>query len=153
MDVDFEKLLLLSLALRVKQNVVDCTFETTNDSLGAIFVHVGWLVVHDNLLFELQVGLAENQNFTLTSNVNFGSGANSRENFNSLILAVNCSNQPEVIRGEEVNLTGVLPNQLVLMALKFVSPCKNQFRTNVFDVSWLKVIKFLRVVRTIVNPQ
>lgn len=151
LDVDLEKLFLLGFTLRVKQDIVDCSLKTAYDGFGAIFIHVRWLIVHDDLLLKFQISFAKDQNLAFTSNIHFSRRTNSWENFNSLVLAVNCCDQSQVVRREEVNLTRVLPNELILMALKFVTPRQNEFWANIFNVSGLKVVKFLRVVRTVID--
>jgi len=91
-------LLLLSLALGVKENVVDRTFAATHDSLLAILIHEVGLVVHHDLLLQFEVSLAKDEDLALTSNVHILSRADCSENFNSLVFAVDSSDAAKVIR-------------------------------------------------------
>lgn len=75
-DIHFEKLFLLGLALSIEQDVVDGSLQAANDRFGAIFIHEHGLVVHNDLLLQFQVSLAEDKDLSLTSYINFSLRAN-----------------------------------------------------------------------------
>ena len=117
---------LLRLAQTIEQDIVDGAFLAANDRLTAILVQVHRLVLHVDLLLELQVALAEDENFALECNVDVRARAHGGEHFDGLTLAVDSRNQAEVVAAEEVNLVRILPNQLVLVALQLVPPRQDQ---------------------------
>jgi len=121
-NVDTEDLAFLSLGQTVEQNVVDCALSASNDSLTSIFIQVHGLIFHVDLLLELQVCLAKDEDFPFECDIDVCGGAYSREDFHSLTLAIDSGNQAQVIRGEEVDLVRVFPNELVLISLKLVTP-------------------------------
>lgn len=78
-DVDLEGLLFACFLVRIKQNVVHCAFAAAHNRLFAVLVHENGLLLHDDLLFETQVCLAKNENFTLTGHINIILAADCRE--------------------------------------------------------------------------
>ena len=74
-DVDTEELSLLRLAQTVKQNVVDCSFLATDDGFAAILVQEHRLVLHVDLLLQLQVALAEDENLAFECHIDVTRGA------------------------------------------------------------------------------
>ncbi len=86
------KLLFFSRLLQsVKQDVVDCTFTTTNDSFLAVLVHVNWLMLEDNLLFQLQIRFSKYKNFSFTRDIYVISRTNCAENFYRFTFCANAS--------------------------------------------------------------
>lgn len=96
-NVNLEKLLLLRLALRFEEDVVDRSFLAAYDGFDPVLVHVLRLVIHHDLLLQLQVSLAEYQNLSFARNIDIGVRANSRENFDSFILAVDSGDESQVV--------------------------------------------------------
>ena len=131
---------LLRLAQTIEQDIVDGAFLAANDRFTAILVQVHRLVLHVDLLLELQVALAEDENFTLECHVDVRAGAHGGEHFDGLALAVDSGDQAEIVAAEEVYLVRVLPDQLVLVALQLVPPRQDQLRADVLDVGRLEVI-------------
>ncbi len=68
-DVNAEELPLLGLAQTVEQDVVDGTFGATNDGFAPIFVKEARLVLHINLLLELEVTFTEDEDLALQSHI------------------------------------------------------------------------------------
>ena len=62
------------------------------------------LVLHIDLLFQLKVALAKDEDLPLEGDVDVRGGADCREDLNSLTLAVDRCNQAEIVRAEEVDL-------------------------------------------------
>ena len=152
-DVDAKQLTLLGLAQTVEQDVVDGAFLAANDRFSTVLVQVHRLVLHVDLLLQLQVTLAEDEDFSFKSDIDVRAGPHGREDFDSLTLAIDRCNQTEIIAAEEVDLVRVLPNQLVLIALQLVSPRQDQLRPNILDVSRLEVIKLHGTVGAVVDAQ
>ena len=125
-DIDAKELTLLRLAQTVEQDIVDCALLAANDRFAAILVQMHRLVLHVDLLLELQIALAEDEDFPLKRNVDVRAGAYGGEHFHGLTLTVDSCNQAEIVAAEEVNLVRVLPDQLVLVALQLVSPRQDQ---------------------------
>lgn len=121
-DVHAEHLPLLRLTHTVEEDVVDGTFLAADNSFSAVFVEEHGLILHVNLLLQLQVALAKDQDFPLEGHVDISGRANSTEDFDSLTLTIDRGNETEIVRVEEVDLVGVLPDELVLVALQFVAP-------------------------------
>lgn len=69
-DVHLKLLLLSGLLDRVKHNVVHGSLSAADNCFLAIFIHVHRLLVHYNLFLQLQICLAENQDFPFASDVN-----------------------------------------------------------------------------------
>ena len=103
-DVNAEELPFLSLAQTVKEDVVDSTLSTADDSFASILIEEAWLVLHIDLFLQLEVVLAEDENLSLKGHVDICATADSREDLNCLTLAVDRSNQTQIIRREEVDL-------------------------------------------------
>ena len=121
-DVDTKQLTLLGLAQTVKQDVVDGAFLAANDRFSPILIEIHWLVLHVDLLLQLKVTLAKDENFPLKSDVYVRAGTHSGENFDSLALTIDRCNQTEIIAAKEVDLVRVFPDKLILVALQLVSP-------------------------------
>ncbi len=68
-DVNAKDLPLLCLRQTIEKDVIDCSFSATYDSFFAIFIQKHGLVLHVDLLFELQVLLAKDEDFPLESDV------------------------------------------------------------------------------------
>lgn len=152
-DVDAEHLPFLGLAHAVEQDVVDGALSTTHDGLSAVFVEENGLVLHVNLLFQLQVALPKDENLPFKGNVDISGGADSTENFDCLTFAIDSGDQTQVVGVEEVDLVGVLPDELILIALQFVTPGKDQLRPDVLDEGRLEIIQLHCAVRAVVNTQ
>lgn len=75
-DVNTEKLALLSLAKTVEEDVIDGAFSTADDGLSTILVQVLRLVLHINLLLQLQIILAEDQDLAFKSHINICGATN-----------------------------------------------------------------------------
>ena len=92
-DVHAEELALLGLAERVEQDIVDSAFSAAHDSLSAILVEEHGLILHVDLLLQLQVLLAKDQDLALQGHIDVRRGAHRTENLHSLTLTVDCCNQ------------------------------------------------------------
>ena len=68
-DVNAEKLPLLGLAQTIEQDVIDGTFLAADDSFTTILVKVHRLILHVDLLFQLQVALTEDEDFPFKSDI------------------------------------------------------------------------------------
>ena len=101
----------------------------------------------------MQVALSKDQNLPLESNIDVRAGAHRREDLNCLALAVDRGDQAQVVRREEVDLVGVLPNELVLVTLELVAPGEDKLRANVLDEGRLEIIQLGRAVGAVVDPQ
>ena len=152
-DIHAEELALLGLAKRIEQDIIDCAFSAAHDSLSAVLVKEHGLILHVDLLLQLQILLSKDQDLALQGHIDVCRGAHGAENFHSLALAVDRCNQAEVIRREEVDLIRILPNELVLVALQLVAPGEDQLTADVLDVSRLEVIQLHRAVRAVVDSQ
>ena len=75
-DVDAEKLALLGLAQTVEQDVVYGAFSAADDRLTTIFVQELRLVLHIDLLFQLQIVLAKDQDLAFKRNVDISGATN-----------------------------------------------------------------------------
>ena len=124
---------------------------TADNSLFAIFVQVHRLILHVDLLLQLQVALTKDQDFSFKGHVDIGWGANRTEDLDCLAFAVNRGDQTKVVWRKEVYLIGVLPNELILVALQFVAPGQDKFWANILDEGWLEVVKLHRAVGAVVD--
>ena len=75
-DVNAKELPFLSLAQTVKEDVVDSTLSTADDSFASILIEEAWLVLHIDLFLQLEVVLAEDENLSLESHVDICATAN-----------------------------------------------------------------------------
>ena len=139
-DVHAKELAFLGLTKRVEQDIVDSAFCAAYDSLTAVLIEVHGLILHVDLLLQLQVLLAKDQDLALQGHIDVRRGAYRAENLYSLALTVDRCDQAEVVRREEVDLIRVFPNELVLIALQLVTPSQDQLAADVFDVRRLEVI-------------
>jgi len=96
-DIDAEKLAFLRLAKRVKQNVIYGTFLAANDGLATVLIEVDRLVFHVDLLFKLQVLLAEDEDLAFESDVDVGRGTHRAEHLHCLTLTVHRRDQAQII--------------------------------------------------------
>ena len=74
--VNAEKLALLSLAKTVEEDVIDGAFSAADDGLSTILVQVLRLVLHINLLLQLQIILAEDKDLAFKSHINICGATN-----------------------------------------------------------------------------
>jgi len=71
-DIYAKKLSFLSLAQTVEKDIVDSALLTADNSLFAIFVQVHRLILHVDLLFQLQVALTKDQDLSFKGHVDIG---------------------------------------------------------------------------------
>ena len=66
---------------------------------------------------------------------------------------MNTGYKPKVVSREEVDAVGVLPDKLILVALKLISPSKHQLRAHILHEGWLEIIKLPGEVGTVIDSQ
>lgn len=81
-DVHFETLSFVTNIIKsIEKNVANSSFSATNDGFFTILIHIEGLVIHHNLLFELQISFAEDQNLAFASHKDVLGRTDSREDF------------------------------------------------------------------------
>ncbi len=68
-DVNTENLPLLCLRQTIEKDVVDCSLSAAYNSFLAVFIQKHGLILHVDLLFELQVLLAKDEDFPFKSDI------------------------------------------------------------------------------------